>query len=118
MGGRPRWPRLRFVPRQRRIGGDAGGDFIGICPVHAAGAFGDGGALRGFVGLRRERAGDKAIYAEVLARGGFAGLGGDAVRDVNLDFHGEGIMAARSCGGKNSFTAMQGQRPGRQASPG
>ena len=60
----------------------------------AVGAFGDGGALRGFVELGRERAGDEVFYADVLAGGQFVGMGGDAVRDVNLEVHGEGIMAA------------------------
>lgn len=93
------------------MGGDADQDFVHFCPIHAAGAFGDGGALRGFVELRGQGAGDELIHADLLARGEFAGLGRNPVRDVNLNLHDVGIIAAKSRGGKTSmFNNRAGSR--------
>ena len=88
---------------------DAGEDGVHFLPVHAGGALGDGGAVRGVVELGGEGGGDEAVHGDVLAGGEVAGLAGDGVGDFDVERHGTGIIAANSRGGK---TAMPMARAG------
>ena len=91
---------LFFVALHRRGGGDAGEDFIHARPVHAGGAFGDGGAVRGVIELRSEGGGDEAVHGDVLAGGEVAGLAGERFGKFDVERHGAGIIGASSRGGK------------------
>ena len=77
--------RSPFVTCRGRDSRDAGENGVHFLPIHAGGAFGDGGAVRGVVELRGERAGDEGVHGDVLAGGEFAGLRGEAVGQVDVE---------------------------------
>ena len=58
-----RRPSMRspFVTCRRRKSPDAGEDGVHFLPIHASGALGDGGAVRGVVEWHAERAGDEVV---------------------------------------------------------
>ncbi len=94
---------LLFVARYRRCVRDTGENGVHSFPIHAGGALGDGGALRGMVELRRERAGHEGVHRDVLAGGEFARLRGEAIGKCDLNRHGVVILVANSRGGKTSM---------------
>ena len=70
--------RSPFVPCRRRNSRNAGEDGIHFLPIHAGGALGDGGAVRGVVEWHAERDGDEGVHRDVLAPGVGAGWRGEA----------------------------------------
>ena len=91
---------LPLIARHRRHGGDSGEDGVHFFPIHAGGAFGDGGAKRGVIELRGEGAGDEGVHRDVFALDEFAGLRGEAVWQLDDDVHDAGSMTANSRGAR------------------
>ena len=100
----------RFVNCRRRDSRDAGEDGGHFLPIHAGGALGDGGAVRGVVEWHAERAGDEGVHRDVLAPGEGAGWRGEAAGQVDVECHGRGITAAKSRASKTSTPCARAGR--------
>lgn len=73
---------------------NAGEDGVHFLPVHAGGAFGDGGAVWAVVDLRVESGEDQGIHGNVLASRKFADAFGEAAGELDFECHGMGNIEA------------------------
>ena len=102
---------LFCVAFHRWCGGDAGENVVHFGPIHAGGALGDGGAVRGVIELCGEGGGDEGVHRDMLAGGEVAGLAGERFGKFDVERHGAGIIGANSRGGKTSMpSARAGMR--------